>query len=63
VESAQGWARNFAAAPLTPSDAADLVAGALKASKAAGQAALRLTWLTQDTFADTMRRMEQADGY
>lgn len=62
VQSAQGWAENFAAAPLTTSDAADLVAGALKASGAVSQAAARLSWLTQDTFVEAMRRMEHTDG-
>jgi hypothetical protein len=62
VESAQGWAENFAAAPLTPPDAADLVAGALKATLAVSQAAVRLSWLTQDTFVEAMRRMEQNNG-
>ncbi|MBV6304532.1 hypothetical protein KVP10_06515 [Candidimonas humi] len=62
VESAQGWAQRFAAAPLNPSDAGDLVAGALKASVAVSRAAAQLTWLTQDSFVDAMRRKEHTDG-
>ncbi|WP_417252624.1 hypothetical protein [Castellaniella sp.] len=61
VEPTRAWAEYFAATSLPAADAADLVAGALKASRVVARAAEQLTWLTQDTFVDAMRRMEQLD--
>jgi hypothetical protein len=61
LDASQQWVASFGAAPLVPADAADLVAGALKVTKAVSQAAHQLTWQTQDDFFCAMRRAEQAD--
>jgi hypothetical protein len=62
AEPARIWVEHFAAASLPAADVADLAAGAIKAGQAVARAAEQLTWLTQDTFIEAMRRAEQRDA-
>ncbi|MDE2287959.1 MAG: hypothetical protein KGK15_06890 [Burkholderiales bacterium] len=61
TRAAQDWATAFGTAPLTPGDAADLVASAMAVTRTVARAAAPLDWLATDDFVRVLRLAEQAD--